>query len=440
MSLNIDNYLSDFEQLKQEHDWFSGDRQEALTLFKKQGFPSSRLEDWRYTDVRPIARKPFSINTKPISVTSNEIDRLRFNEFDCIELVFVNGVFAAEHSNLDDLPGGLVLKSMQQALADEQSLLASHLARYADDKISSFTALNTAFIHNGTFMSVSANAVIEKPINILYLTKGSQSTLATHPRNLFLLAENAQATVIENYIGLDDGAYFTNAVSEVALSPNAIFKHYKLQQESLNAYHIGSLTALQDNNSQLESYSIALGGALVRNDIHAQLIAEGATVSMDGLYMTCGKQHIDNHTRVDHLQSRTFSRENYRGILNRHGRAVFNGKIVVHPQAQLIESSQNNANLLLADDAAINTKPELEIHADNVQCSHGTTVGQLDENMLFYMRSRGIDETVARSLLTYAFAREFLKTITVAPIMAQFEQIIIRQLPDSALIQAIANE
>lgn len=440
MSDNIQNYISDFDQLKND-DWFAENRQSALNLFKETGFPTSRLENWKYTDVRPIKKQSFSnVNEAVVSVSADEIDAIRFQGLDCIELVFINGVFSEEHSNLGSIDKGLVVENMSDALAKDKDLLAKHLSKYADDKVSPFTALNTAFIQNGTFINVAANAVIEKPINILYLSKESNNALATHPRNLIVMGENSEATVIESYIGLDDANYFTNAVTEVALSNNANLKHYKIQQESLNAYHIGNLDVMQGKDSTLESHSISLGGALVRNDIHGQLAAEGAEIIMNGLYMTGDKQHVDNHTRVDHLMPRTLSTENYRGVLNGKSRAVFNGKVIVHKDAQKIEAHQNNANLLLSDDAEIDTKPELEIYADDVKCTHGATVGQLDQNMLFYLRSRAIDEETARSLLTYAFADELISNISFAPIRNRLERLVIGQLPDAALIREFTNE
>ena len=409
MKQNIENYLNDFEQSNKD-DRFSENRLSALNLFKESGFPSSRQENWKYTDVRPIAKKAFShANDHAITINTDEINKGRFPGLDCIELVFINGVFSKEHSAIESLPTGLVVENMADALARDNDLLSGHLTQYADDKVSPFTALNTAFLQNGTFIHVLKSANIEKPINILYLTKDTGKSLATHPRNLIVMDENAEATMIETYIGLDEANYFTNSVTEVALSTNARLKHYKIQQESLNAYHVGNLNVMQDKDSLLESHSISLGGALVRNDIHSQLAAEGAEIIMNGLYMTNNKQHVDNHTRVDHLKPHTHSTENYRGVLNGKSRAVFNGKVVVHPQAQKIEAHQNNANLLLSDDAEIDTKPELEIYADDVECAHGNTSGALDPNQLFYMRQRGIPEAEARALLTQAFIAEALE-------------------------------
>ncbi len=443
MNMNAQHYLSDFDHFQSnvEKDWFFKQRQSALELFIETGFPSSQQENWKYTDVRPIAKKSFSnISTTTTSITTEEISAARFQDLDCYELVFINGIYSKEYSRVDKLPENIIIENMAGALAKNKDLLEKHLSQYADNDVSPFTALNTAFIQHGTYINVPKNTVVEKPINILYLSKDNTQSLATHPRNLIIMGEHSEATLIENYIGIDDTNYFTNAVTEVSLSTASVLKHYKIQQESLNAYHIGNLNVIQGKDSQFESHSISLGGSLVRNDIHAQLANEGACIVMNGLYMTNDKQHVDNHTRVDHLKPNTHSKENYHGVLNGKSRAVFNGKVVVHPQAQKIEAHQSNANLLLSDDAEIDTKPELEIYADDVKCSHGATVGQLDQNMLFYLRSRAIDEETARSLLTYAFADEVIRNINVAPIKNRLEYLIVGQLPDAELIREFTNE
>ncbi len=443
MDQNIQQYLNDFDQLGDDvkSGWFSEQRLSALNLFKETGFPHSRQENWKYTDTRPIAKGTFTnIRDQSVSIKSEDIDAVRFKDLDCHELVFINGVYSEEYSDISELADNIVIESLATAIEKDSELLATHLAQYADSNVSPFTALNTAFIQNGTYINIPKNTIVDKPINILYLSKESSQTFATHPRNLIVIGEHSEATLIESYIGLDDANYFTNAVSEVSLSASAILKHYKIQQESMNAYHIGNLNVMQGKDSRLESHSISLGGALVRNDIHGQLAAEGAEIVMNGLYMTSDKQHVDNHTRVDHLKPNTHSTENYRGVLNGKSRGVFNGKVVVHPQAQKIEAHQNNANLLLSDNAEIDTKPELEIYADDVKCSHGATVGQLDQDMMFYLRSRAIDEETARSLLTYAFAGEVIKDISFAPIKNRLEYLIVGQLPDTELIREFTNE
>lgn len=442
-STNIQQYLNDFEKLDDnvKADWFSEQRQSALKLFQETGFPRTRQENWKYTDTRPIAKKTFSsLESEPVSISTDEINNIRFKDLDSYELVFVNGVYSEEHSNINNLPEAVIIENMATALAKDNDLLAKHLAQYADSNISPFTALNTAFIQHGTYINVPKNTVLKKPITIFYLAKNNGQAFASHPRNLIVMGEHSEATLIENYIGLDDADYFTNAVTEVSLSASAILKHYKIQQESLNAYHIGNLNVMQDKDSRLESNSVSLGGSLVRNDIHGQLAAEGAEIIMNGLYMTNDRQHVDNHTRVDHLKPNTHSSENYRGVLNGRSRAVFNGKVVVHPKAQKIEAYQDNANLLLSDDAEIDTKPELEIYADDVKCSHGATVGQLDENAMFYLQSRAIDEDTARSLLTFAFADEVIRDISFSPVRNRLEYLIVGQLPEADLIREFTNE
>ena len=438
MSETIQHYLADFKQLQniKKDDWFSKQRQSAFNIFQESGFPNTRQENWKYTDVKPIAKNLFSnIANSNVVINDDEIDAILFKDLECIELVFVNGVYANKYSNIKDLPGNPTIKNMANALLSDKDFLEKHLTQYVNNDSNSFTALNTAFIQDGVYINIPPNLVLEKPINITYVSKNNSNIFATHPRNLILIGENSKATIIENYIGVDNTNYFTNAVTETSLSQGASLEHYKIQQESSNAFHIGNMNTSQNKDSRFESHSISIGGALVRNDINAQLNEEGAEIIMNGLYITDGTQHIDNHTRVDHLKPHTQSNQNYRGVLNGKSCGVFNGKVVVHPQAQKIEAYQNNANLLLSDDSEIDTKPELEIYADDVKCNHGATVGQLDKDMLFYLRSRAVDEETARSLLTYAFADEIISNINFQPIKNKLEHLIIGRLPDSSLIR-----
>jgi Fe-S cluster assembly protein SufD len=438
MNETIRHYLADFKQLQniKKDDWFSKQRQSAFNIFQESGFPSTKKENWKYTDVKPIAKNLFSnIANGNIVINDDEIDAILFKELECVELIFVNGAYSEKYSNIKNLPNELTIKNMANALVDDEDFLKKHLSQYANDDSSSFTALNTAFIQDGAYINVPSDLILERPISITYISKGNSNVFATHPRNLIFMGENSKATIIENYIGIDDTNYFTNAVTETSLSQGASLEHYKIQQESSNAFHIGNLNTSQDKDSRFESHSISIGGALVRNDINAQLNEEGAEITMNGLYMTDKAQHIDNHTRVDHFKPYTQSNQNYRGVLNGKSRGVFNGKVVVHPQAQKIEAYQNNANLLLSDDAEIDTKPELEIYADDVKCNHGATIGQLDNDMLFYLRSRAVDEQTARSLLTYAFADEIINNISFQSIKNKLEHLIIGRLPDSSLIR-----
>ena len=425
-------------QLKntKENDWFSKQRQSAFDIFQESGFPNTRVEDWKYTDVKPIAKNTFSnITESNVASDNNEIDEILIKDLDCVNLVFINGAYSEKYSDIKNISSKIVIKSMADALINDESLLKKHLTKHINQELNSFTALNTAFIQDGAYINISANTNIDKPINITYISRDSNHPFATHPRNLIVMGENSNATIIENYVGSGKVNYFTNSVTETVLLQGAVLKHYKIQQEGSSAFHIASLNTSQSKDSRFESHLVSIGGALVRNNINASLNEEGAEIIMNGLYMTEDVQHVDNHTRVDHLKPHTQSHQNYRGVLNGKSRGVFNGKVVVHPQAQKIEAYQNNANLLLSDDAEIDTKPELEIYADDVKCTHGATVGQLDDDMLFYLRSRAVDEKTARSLLTYAFADEVISEINIKEIQNKLERLIIGRLPDSSLIR-----
>ena len=290
-------------------------------------------------------------------------------------------------------------------------------------------------MNHGAFVYVPVNTVLNTPVNIIYLSGLHDKPTAINPRNLIVMGEDSEATVIENYTGSDNTDYFTNSVTEISMQSGSILKHCKIQQESSASYHIGNFHIRQGKNSQLESYSISLGGLLVRNDIHSHLQAEGAAIFLNGLYLAGGRQHMDNHTRVDHLAPYTSSRENYRGVLNDHARGVFNGKVFVHKNAQKTDAQQSNSNLLLSDDAEIDTKPELEIYADDVKCSHGATVGQLDKDMMFYLRTRALDEVTAKNLLTYAFADEIIGHMEPLGLRNYLERLITGHMPDSGVIR-----
>jgi len=440
---SVEHYVDEFTRRQKdfENDGLQLQRRSAIELFQQNGFPTTRQENWKYTDVRSIARHTFSTSTDAeVELSEQALNNIRFNELACHELVLINGQYSSIHSHLDSLPDGVIIKDIVSALEQDNELLTKYITQYADNNVSPFTALNTAFIHSGSFIFVPDNIVIETPINVLFLSGMVNKDLATLPRNVIVLGNNAQATVIESYIGLDDAQYFTNAVTEASLAAGAQLTHYKVQQESRKSYHIGNFYIHQEKDSRCESHSISLGGSLVRNDIYAQLNAEGAEIILNGLYLADGKQHIDNHTRIDHLKPNTRSEENYRGVLNDHARGVFNGKVVVHKDAQKTDAQQTNANLLLSDNAEVDTKPELEIYADDVKCAHGATVGQLDQDMLFYLRTRAIDEETAKSLLSFAFADEVIGRIQFKPIRDRLEQLVVGRLPDADLIREFTHE
>ena len=440
---SINHYTDEFTRRQKDfdNDSLQTQRRSAIELFQQNGFPTTRQENWKYTDVRTIARHTFTTSTdRKVKLSEQALKKIRFNELSSHEMVFINGQYSSTHSHSGSPPDGVIIKNLVSALEQDDELLTKYIAQYADNNVSSFTALNTAFIHSGSFIFIPDNIVIENPINILYLSGMIDKDLATLPRNVLVLGKNAHATVIESYIGLDDTQYFTNAVTETSLAPGANLTHYKVQHESRKSYHIGSFYIHQGKDSRCESHSISLGGSLARNDIHAQLNDNDAEIILNGLYLADGKQHIDNHTRVDHLKPHTRSEENYRGVLNDHARGVFNGKVVVHKDAQKTDAQQANANLLLSDNAEVDTKPELEIYADDVKCTHGATVGQLDQNMLFYLRSRAIDEETAKSLLIFAFADEVINRIQFKPIRDRLEQLVVGRLLDADLIREFTSD
>ncbi len=438
----VENFTEEAKRLhsKLANDAFADQRQMALARFQQTGFPTLRQEHWKYTDLRNISKKSFTLLEASNNLTTEHLNSARFDELDCHELIFHNGIYQSSLSRIEDIQDNVLIQDLATALLEHEDIVSRHLNQSDNERTTAFTALNTSFLKQGCFIYIPDNTVVEKPINLLYLSGLNDDMPSSQPRNIIVLGENAEATIIESYIGLDESVYFTNTVTELTLEANSFCQHYKLQQESHKAFHIGSLKVSQNKDSHLQSHSISFGAALARNDIHSLLNGSGSSILMNGLYMATGKQHIDNHTLVDHLVPQTKSNQVYRGVLNGFGRGVFNGKVVVHKDAQKTEADQANANLLLSDTAEVDTKPELEIYADDVKCSHGATVGQLDQNMMFYLRSRAIEEETAKSLLTYAFADEVISKIAFLPIRKRLEHLVIGKLPDADLIQDFVHE
>jgi Fe-S cluster assembly protein SufD len=414
--------------------WFAPQRTAAQQAFHARGFPTLRDEDWKYTDVRAIASRRFGSGAG-MAVDADLAAAASFAAADAHELLFLNGQFAPATAATSRLPAGVLAMPISVADARHNDSLSAHLGRYADINKHGFVALNTALAGDGALIFIPDDVEVTIPISLLFASAAGPQPTGTCPRNLIILGHNAAATVIECYTGADGGEYLTNAVTEVRLGAGARLEHYRLQQEGNRAYHLGNLSVLQDQDSRLVSHAFALGAVLARNEIDVRLAARGAQVSLNGLYVAGERQHLDNHTRIDHEQPHTTSAEHYRGVLTGRARAVFNGKVVVHKDAQKSDARQVNANLLLSDDAEVDTKPELEIYADDVKCSHGATIGRLDDNMLFYLRTRAIPEAVARSLLIYAFADAVIQPIGFAPIRARLEQRVLGRLPDAEVIR-----
>jgi Fe-S cluster assembly protein SufD len=428
-------YLANFAQFEREiardgQAWTQPLRKAAIARFAELGFPTTRLEEWKYTNVAPIARTPFQPARRAAPASATEaLAAAAIPGLSSAQLVYVNGHFMPELSRLPALLNGVEVGSLAQALVARRSALEAHLARYADFEEQAFVALNTAFMQDGAYVFVPRGGVVDEPIHLVFIALPDGEAMVTHPRNLLVFGENAQASVIESYIGLGREVYLTNAVTECVVEENATVEHCRLEWESLGAFHVGTVQVQQARHSNYVSHAVAAGGALARHDINVVLDGEGGENTLNGLFMATDQQHIDNHTRIDHARPHCTSRELYKGILDGRGRGVFNGKIVVHKDAQQTDAMQTNKNLLLSQDASVDTKPQLEIFNNDVKCSHGSTIGRLDENSLFYLRTRGIDEADARRLLTYAFASEMVNRISVGALRTLLDDRVLTWLP-----------
>ena len=407
-----------------EFPWLNALRQQATSQFNSDGLPAKKVEDWKYTSLWTLAQQSFTHNADKLSLSAQQCDQVALLA-DAYRLVIVDGVFSPALSTVEALPTGLSISSLSTSLNNVEHVLGKQV----DLAKAGLTALNTMLMNEGLVVTVAADIHIDKPIELLVINSGNTEGLATHLRNVITLERNSKATIIEHYVGLNDVSYFTNVVTEVVLAENAELNHYKLQQESENAFHIATLAAKQASNSQWKTNNISLGAKLARNDVHSQLLGEQSHVVMDGLYLVNNDQHVDNHTRIDHAVPNTTSEELYKGVLDDNSHAVFNGKVIVHKDAQKTDANQQNHNLLLSRGCEIDSKPEMEIYADDVKCGHGSTVGQINENQLFFLRARGLDEVSARSLLTYAFAVDVLDRIPSEQIRQALSSVIEQRLP-----------
>lgn len=382
--------------------WLAAWRREQLQEFLKRGFPKQNDENWKYTSVASLWEQKFS------NVQSETLPPVMDLSTYFIEgtdrLVFINGIFSATYSLLGDLPEKVVLTHCMDVITPDAALYQTAVSQHA---LSVFHWLNGAFSEDGLFLHVPENIKLRKPIHLLYLT--TTSGKMHHPRHIIQLGENSQLSLLEEYGGLGDNHSFNNVMTQIAVGQNATLHYYKLQQEAASTFHIANTHIEQSKDSVVRAHHIALGAKINREDLNVSLKEAGAECELSGFYYPKSQQHIDFHTRIDHDHSQTGSRQYYKGMIAQHGRAVFNGKIIVHPKAQNIKAKQENHNLLLSKSAEIDTKPELEVFADNVDCTHGATVGHLDPNALFYLRSRGIPEGLARQLLMFGFFNDILE-------------------------------
>jgi Fe-S cluster assembly protein SufD len=413
-------------------------RDRAAARFAELGLPTTRHEEWRFTNLAPVARIPYRrAQGQPPADAEARLAPHRLSG--AVELVFVGGRFAPGLSRLGELPAGLAVGSLAELFAagspGSESALAE-LGRPTDFADHALAALNTALFADGAFVGVAPGAVVDRPVHLLFLGHAEEGVpTAAFPRVLLLAGERSQATVVERYIGADGESYLTCPVTELVASPGAVVDHYKVQREGRDAHHLAVFTVETGRGANVTSHSISLGGALVRHDVRARLAGEGGEATLNGLYMVRGRQFVDTHMRVDHAEPRCASHELYKGILNESARAVFNGRIYVHPHAQKTDAKQTNRNLLLSKEALVNTNPQLEIFADDVRCTHGSTVGQLDDEAIFYLRSRGIGEVAARSLLTYAFASDIVERIRVEPVRQELREFLLDWIPHGEVVR-----
>jgi Fe-S cluster assembly protein SufD len=405
-------------------------RNAAWQRFLSVGFPTTRNEEWRFTSVAPIAECAFSLATRSSNGRSVDAAAFRLPGAFAAELVFLDGYYVPELSRQGALPRGVRVESLASSLKVRGREIEPYLARVAPFERHPFVALNTAFLDDGACIELAAGTILQEPVHLLFLAtagNGGQSFMA-HPRVLAVLHANSQASIVETYAGVDGSQYLTNTVTEIVLGENAVLNHCKQQFESTDAYHVGTIHVEAQRSANYTSHSISLGGALVRNDIVAVLNGEGAESTLNGLYVANEQQLVDNHTTIDHARPHCGSREIYKGILAGRARGVFNGKIIVRPDAQKTDAKQTNRALLLSEDASINTKPQLEILANDVKCTHGAAVGQLDDEALFYLRSRGLSGAAARQLLIHAFAADVLDHRALEPVRAGIEDRLHREL------------
>jgi Fe-S cluster assembly protein SufD len=408
-------------------------RREAFARFLELGLPTTRHEEWRFTSVAPIARTAFERATEP-GAYAPAAAAACFYESGC-RLTFVDGCFVPALSRLEGLPAGVRLGSLAEVLASEPGRVEGRLGRHARFDQHAFVALNTAFATDGAFLELAPGAIVPEPIHLLFLASGAAPARVCFPRNLIVAGANSQVTLVETYAGLSEAVSFTCGVTEILAAEGAVVDHYKLQKEAPAAFHLATLQFHQERASNLFSHSISIGGGLVRNDVNAVLDGEGAECTLNGLYVLRGTQFLDNHMRVDHAKPRCSSFELFKGVLDERSRAIFNGRIFVAKDAQKTDAKQSSRNLLLSKEALVNANPQLEIFADDVKCTHGSTVGQLDDEAIFYLRSRGIGEDAARSLLTYAFAADIVERLKVEPLRHEVEEFLFHRLPKGEVVR-----
>ena len=419
-----------FENETKQPPWVFPLRKAGIARFAELGFPTINDEDWRFTNVSPIAKLPFQpvFESSRDGLTRDSITNFTFTSLPGARLVFVNGHYVDDLSSLGKPQPGVKISSLSNAFNTDAALLEKHLGRYAQGQDNAFTSLNTAFFQDGAFIHVAAGKIVEAPIHLLFISTGKESGATSSPRNLIIAEKSAQVTVLESYVSIGEAAYFTNAVTELVGGEGAVIEHVKFQDESQNAFHIAAIHAQLARDCNLAAHSIAAGARISRNNIRTSLAGEGVNAVLNGLYSTKLEQLADHHMVVEHAQPHCNSHEYYNGILDGRSKGVFHGRILVRQIAQKTDAKQTNKNLLLSEDATVDTKPQLEIYADDVKCTHGATIGQLNDESIFYLRARGIGEETARRMLIHAFAGEIIERIRSRTVRDELDKVIWERL------------
>lgn len=429
----IQNFQSFEEKLNGDSKTFLHDlRKSAINQLSQVDFPNTKDEEWKFTNISPILKQNFipavSIGKKDFSINKEELKKYLFSGFEFYLMTFINGIYSDELSDLNDIPKGVTIDSLSSLLKKNNEFIKGKISKFVKSE-NAFNLLNRAYSTDGAVIIANDNVVIEKPIQILFLNGDADKFVLSVPHNLIFAGKNSQVSIINLFASINNNSlHFTNSVTEVFADESAIVDLYKIQNENDNSYHYEKVEAYQLKKSIFNHYNFAFGGEIVRNDINSTLDDENIETHYYGLYLANGKQLVDNHTFVDHAKPNCMSNELYKGILDDNARGVFNGKIIVRKDAQKTNAYQQNKTVLLSNSAKVNTKPQLEIFADDVKCTHGATVGHLDDTAYYYIRTRGIPSELAKSMLIRAFANDVVEVVKIEPLREQLNHMIFEHL------------